>query len=143
MTDLERVWLAAIIDGEGCVHVRNDGYLALIVSNTNEALVRRVLDITGVGAMHRRSPLGNRRARWDWKVAGTKAKLVLCQVLPFLIVKRPHAEFAIRIPYYHNRDARGRNCPLTDEQLRKRQVVVATAHALNARGALTGEFYAR
>jgi hypothetical protein len=105
LTDVEAAWLAAIIDGEGCITYENpnwqgDGkvyvYVRVQVANTCLALLERVEEITNVGRVNTRS---NRAAHhttcYVWTVGGDRAKEILRRVMPYLIVKAEVAEKAV------------------------------------------------
>lgn len=95
----ERIWFAAILDGEGCIgwprrSILHSVYLS--VTNTNKQLIDRVSEVTGTG----RIKLKERKERhhstaWTWACYGKNSLSILRQILPWLIVKREAAEAAL------------------------------------------------
>lgn len=100
----DRVWLAAIIDGEGSISVnrlraseRNDRkrdsfgpYLR--VHNTSEAIVQRCAQITGAGSVKVHDSRG--RPCHVWAVYGNTAREILREVYPHLTAKQHEARLA-------------------------------------------------
>lgn len=99
-------YAAGFFDGEGCVYLhrkprtRGPGWdvrLTAQLSGTD----RRPLDefiVRYGGAVHPAGqPKGNRRQTYQWITASLKARAFLEAVLPYLIIKRKHAELAIAI----------------------------------------------
>lgn len=97
LSDVDTAWLAAIIDGEG--HVRLDTplknyrsyrYVRFVVVNTCLPLLERVREICGCGSIFSRKPSGNpaHKQVHVFQVSGENAKVILSQVLPYLIVKQ-------------------------------------------------------
>lgn len=124
--ETDRVWLAAIIDGEGHIGVhrrpagqrayapyrRADGSEAeyvrkadtftpvLEVTNTSRAIIDRVAAITGEGGSHVKQEAGTngrKQTLYRWSVQGDKAREVLREVYPHLIGKAQQARLVVAL----------------------------------------------
>ena len=155
MTETERAYMAALIDGEGCV--------SMFVNNWNTARAkhgiagRSTLVRLGVGvcdelfmrALVRRWPgaaLHARRSRnpaWStmWYAAwtGERAARVLRQVRPYLRLKRRQADLLIQWVALAHRErrypGRGGGVGYSDVVMRRRDGYIEKMRALNRRGA--------
>lgn len=125
--DVDRVWLAAVIDGEGCIAIhkrpagtpayssfrKNDGTISqymrtkdsfqpkLEISNTSLALIERVIEITGEGnanVKQEAGTFGRKQTIYRWTVTADKARSVLREVYPHLIAKPHEARLAYGCP---------------------------------------------
>lgn len=111
--ELDRVWLSAMIDGEGCFYVHKrpvgqhagDGYLrktdtyspAIEVANTHKAIVDRCLQIAGCGSVicqekDRRQPL------WRWTVRSDEARGLAREIYPYLVGKQQQCRIVCSMP---------------------------------------------
>jgi hypothetical protein len=105
LSELEKAWLAGVIDGEGSIlvsriaprkgHYRRGFYYSakLEIANCNEAFLRKVADLIGKGSV---CLIKEKRLLWRdrWQYTGSSIVLkgILPQVLPYLLVKRRVAE---------------------------------------------------
>lgn len=98
---MEISYFAGLVDGEGCIrlHPSNKGkyrkyYPRLQVSNTYKPLLDMLVSQYG-GAIHgpKRSPIRDCPTKdcWDWRITGDKARQLLNDLLPFLIIKKQKA----------------------------------------------------
>jgi DNA modification methylase len=123
----DRVWLAAIIDGEGCffIHKRKAGSSAyskftkadgsesnyertmdtygvgLEICNTNKAIIDRVAEIVGGGTFTEQSPQQNNRRKqtiYRWRIAPNEAKRIAQEVYPHLVGKQHQARLLFNCP---------------------------------------------
>lgn len=113
MNELDRVWLAAMIDGEGCFYVHRrkagqhagDGYMrktdtysvAFEVANTNLAIIEKCYRITGVGAVScqekdRRQPI------YRWTVRCDEARQISAEIYPYLVAKQQQCRIIWSLP---------------------------------------------
>jgi DNA modification methylase len=125
--EVDRVWLAAIIDGEGCffIHkrkagtsayssfVRADGTEAhysrtadtyevgLEISNTSKALIDRVAEIVPGGTFTTQGPEQNARRRqtiYRWRLAPNETKRLAQELYPHLVAKQHQARLIFSCP---------------------------------------------
>ncbi len=95
-------YAAGIIDGEGCIRVSrhnpqgNRGILEIYVSNTNEWLCYWLQSQFGGNVYTQKSinPLWKRAYRW--RLASNYALEFLRLILPYLQIKKQHAEIVIK-----------------------------------------------
>ena len=109
MSESERAWLAAAIDGEGSLGIymvnkakpQEGRRMSVQVSNTNLAFVRRVRDIVGAGTITARDYLSKlstsqhqgKNTMYQFSLRGhIRGMQVISQILPYLIIKREKAE---------------------------------------------------
>lgn len=109
MTDIELGWLAGIIDGEGCLHIRRerpkvvDGgqrsatYAFVIkVTMCHRETIERIKDLVGVGHINQTTNASGRvHNAWSWVAMSHEAKKVLDQIAPFLFTKQGEARVAL------------------------------------------------
>jgi hypothetical protein len=99
----EAAYLAGIIDGEGSVLVMKRPpstrlSVRVVVVNTDEALMDWLEKIGGNRNWHTTRPTNfsnNPKPIWSWVVNGHNAVAILRQVLPYMIIKKAKAEYAI------------------------------------------------
>jgi DNA modification methylase len=114
----DRVWLAALIDGEGSIYINRqpagtptgrkesgsvrsqDNFcVGIAISNTSLAIVEKCAAIFGKTNIQTYEPKGgNRRRHHQWRVTGNIAKRILQEVYPHLVGKRQEARIAIACP---------------------------------------------
>lgn len=125
--EADRVWLAAIIDGEGCffIHKRKAGTSAhskftradgseasysrtvdtygagLEICNTNRAIIDRIQVIAGAGTTTSQSPAQNNRRKqtiYRWRVGPNEAKRIAQECYPHLVGKQHQARLLFACP---------------------------------------------
>ena len=110
----ERVWLAAMMDGEGCLFIsrsktgattgRDRKYVrtqdafdvGVKVTNTNRAIVEECARIVGYGSV--RVSRTRDRDAWEWASYSHNARAVVREVYPYLIAKRHEARLLLGCP---------------------------------------------
>ncbi len=126
-SERDRVWLAAMIDGEGCffIHKRKAGTpsyskfkradgseanysrtadtfgVSLEICNTQKAIIDRVQEIAGAGTVTTQSPQQNARRKqtiYRWRIAPNEAKRIAQEVYPHLVGKRHQARLIFNCP---------------------------------------------
>ncbi len=101
INEVELAYIAGIFDGEGCISLPERHYpqtestysLVACVSNTNEWLLLYLKSIFG-GSISVRND--RNRPCWNWSLRHKKAGEFLKVIYPFLRIKKPQAEVAIR-----------------------------------------------
>ena len=119
----DRIWLAAIIDGEGCMFIhkrkagtdsgskftRADGTevsyartqdtygSGLEVANTSEAIVERCRELTGIGSICRQDK-DRRQPLYRWNVRSNECRWIVQEVYPHLIGKPHQARLMLGCP---------------------------------------------
>ena len=130
----DRIWLAAMIDAEGCmfIHKRKAGsdtgsrftkadgtemaYLrtqdsygsGMEVANTSLAIVERCMQITGKGSICTQSPEQNGRRKqtlYRWNLRTNECRDVVREVYPFFVAKKQQARILIGCPASGDRAA--------------------------------------
>jgi hypothetical protein len=132
-------WAAGLIDGEGCIRVNKIGggsaVLAIIVSMTNAAAIRRLQAIFG-GAVRGRKARQGCLPQFAWEAFGQNAVLVLRAIAPHLTVKRQQAELGVA--FYERVSAAPRVGPKnrthTTETVRYIERTIARMRALKKDG---------
>jgi hypothetical protein len=114
----DRIWLAAMIDGEGCMFIhkrktgqsngqgyerKHDSYgSGLEVANCHESIVRRCLEITGKGSIcfqDKESRFKNRKQRlYRWNLRSNECRDVVREVYPYLVGKQHEARLLCGCP---------------------------------------------
>ena len=111
--ELDRVWLAAMIDAEGCMFVhkrkagqpngqgydrKSDTYsVGLEISNTSEAIIQRCIEITGRGSVFRHDK-DRRQPLYRWNMRSNECRDVIREVYPYLVGKRQQARIILGCP---------------------------------------------
>ena len=98
-------YAAGIVDGEGCISIGKKSMgtdklprltMILTVVNTNEWLIRWFKMQFG-GNIRNQKPSNQRaKLKWVWRVESRKASEIIKLLLPYLQIKRPQAELAIK-----------------------------------------------
>jgi DNA modification methylase len=125
--EADRIWLAAMIDGEGCFFIhkrkagtpsyskftRTDGSevnyertadtygVGLEICNTNKAIIDRIAAIVGGGTFTEQNPQQNNRRKqtiYRWRVAPNEAKRIAQEIYPHLIAKQHQARLLFACP---------------------------------------------
>jgi hypothetical protein len=108
LSETERAWLACAIDSEGCIFINihywqsrhSRGFVLqphINVCNTNKEFIRKICNITGIDnvATQLRRKKGYKKV-YRWETYTLQEVLSICeQVLPYLVIKREHAEKVI------------------------------------------------
>lgn len=103
----ESAYLAGIIDGEGTISIifhKQKGYpsygVVLRVYNTNKELLEWIKEKNGYGNIRRQISIKNwTKSSWrqvySWQIYPKNIRVLLPQILPYLIIKRKQAELTI------------------------------------------------
>lgn len=109
----DRVWLAAMLDAEGCMFIQkrkagqnngqgyqrqNDNFgSGLEISNTHEAIIRRCMEIAGIGSICTQSE-GRRQMLFRWNVRTIECRELIRELYPHLVAKQQQARIAYGCP---------------------------------------------
>lgn len=116
--EADRIWLAAMIDGEGCMFIhkrkagqnngqgyerKHDTYGAgLEVANTHESIIKRCQEITGQGSIcfqDKESQLKNRNQRlFRWNMRSNECRDIIREIYPYLVGKKHEARLLLGCP---------------------------------------------
>ena len=143
-----KFWLAGIVDGEGTISAfwekprgyhKETRYLSvyLAVSNTDNRIIQRCKEITGVGCITYCTPKNPKHKKWSsWRVRGHTACKVIRELMPHLISKSEQAAAALewegikKFVGYHKKGT----CAVTPEAVAERMSIYSRLRALNKRG---------
>lgn len=141
----DAMWLAGVIDTEGCITVRHatkgegnaPSYsIAVQVQMMDPQVVDRAYEITGVG--HRSQQKGGIEC---WQVVGQQARYVLLHIWPHLLIKQRQALAGIELQRHTEESTRrGQYARVTAEQLEYRAMIREYVSGLNARGDQRGVY---
>lgn len=121
--EIDRVWLAAMVDGEGCMFIHRrkagtdsgarytkadgtevsyartaDTYGAgLEVANTSLAIIEKCIAITGVGSVVRQEK-DRRQPLYRWNVRSNECRWIVQEVYPYLVAKQHQARLLLGGP---------------------------------------------
>ena len=114
-TDL--AYIAGIVDGEGYIGITADGKkfkhgrqnlrLRVTVTNTNEWLCQYLRFAMGGGVIILKQTSPKQRTCWQWQISYWRAADFLRLILPYLHLKKPQAELAIKFQDAKGRSTRG------------------------------------
>ncbi|TET41486.1 MAG: hypothetical protein E3J60_04460 [Dehalococcoidia bacterium] len=109
ITKEDRIWLAAIVDGEGTIGIMKskrenwvDSFAPYVrVCNSTKAIVDKCVEITGLGAVriHKDKVAKERGYRqiYEWQPSDRSAAYIIGQIYDYLIGKKEQAKIAIAL----------------------------------------------
>lgn len=115
LTEVEKAYIAGFFDGEGTITLRKARRKTdpsrysispfLIVGNTHEGVINWLRETTGIGIVYGGTkPFKDYWARtWRWQVISNQARVLLVDLLPYLIIKKEEAEIVINFPKMEKR----------------------------------------
>jgi len=121
ISEINKAWLAALIDGEGTIGIANkdtEYQPYLYVGNTNKALIDKVIEITGLDN-NTTSKKCNNKTMWMFRTSSIKAINIIKQIYPYLIAKKEQAKVAIKLQESSIRGGAGHGQPKRIEERRK------------------------
>lgn len=146
MNDIQKGYMAGIIDGEGCVYVnrrkahgrrKTPGYsVKVVVSITNCDIVewfKKHAKLTSANYVIRK---GNRKNIWLCTWNNSKAEELLDQLVPHLIIKRKQAKLGLELLHHLRTTPIKRGVCITDDVLEYRENIKQQISKLNFRGKL-------
>lgn len=137
----DRAYLAAFMDGEGCINVQSHTnrsgytqyYLSVAAYNTCPDVIDWIHDRFG-GRVSRSEPYGRaRHPLFTWRATSGEACAILKMVLPYLIIKKERASIAVELHEHIQSKHPGRGHPLTDEDMEWREAQKQRIADLNQR----------
>lgn len=134
----ECAYLAGLLDGEGCFTFNGSTVKAPLVQV--EMTHKPVMDFLGdrldatVTSITRRDSRPQHATSYKVALHGSKAQALCRQLMPYLRVKRPHAELIVAYPYLPIRGGRGKHVP--SHMAETRRVLVERMRHLNQKGPL-------
>ena len=103
-------YVAGIVDGEGTFRivkaydkrrVQEHVYLAplLMVTNTDKKLMDFLQNLLKLGRVHTSKPkMEHHKIKYVYNIASVEGcKVIIPQILPYLVIKKPHAEVVMRL----------------------------------------------
>lgn len=141
MKKVDLAYIAGLFDGEGCITYTRKGKagmgLLVTLGQTEEYLIRW-LQIAYSGSVYIRKPpvlFPNAKMLYVWRLFGRQASNFLKDIVPYLKVKKPQAELALRFQgYLDSGHWGGKGHPLTEEQKAIRETYSIMISNLNKRG---------
>lgn len=154
--EVDRAWMAALVDGEGCISIRRydshsngldhdrcqDGFVPFIsIGNNDRELLDRCVEITGYGKVNvkdrpdiDRRGIKSRRTYYGWRLDGNKAMDVIRDIYPYLVAKRRQAILTHTLDLSNKRgkELRG-NGRLPESEQQKRELLKTLINACNQR----------
>lgn len=142
---IDRAWLAALIDGEGCItalecksgHGSGNSYPPILqVRMCDPEPIIRCCEITGYG---KESPKqeppsqGGQRGSYQWCIHGRKAADILAEIYPYLLVKRKQAVVAYNLQTVRDSYEPKRGAKIPEDALAKQLLCREILQKLNAR----------
>lgn len=103
----EIAYIAGIIDGEGSIYARNERktiYPTIAVHMTDKSVImwlQEHIKAQSVWALNRKNHPRYKtslKTQYLFRICGKRAKLLCKYLLPYLIVKRKHAEIVLKWP---------------------------------------------
>lgn len=143
VSDTELAYTAGIIDGEGNIGIypntTKNGYpvfrLRVRVNNTNEWIIHWLQEkyAGSIGITSRKENSYRWKDAWWWTVSCRKAGEFLEAIFPYLIIKKPQAELAIKFQHQMSSN-RGKNTPYSKEDIALIEAQKILVNEMNKRG---------
>ena len=134
LTEVEKAYLAGIVDGEGTVtltrhHKNRTPSPQVSVSNNDLELLEYIRDITNCGQIRaKKKSKPHHHQSWHWQVNSVSDILrILEQLYPFLRVKKLQAGLILK----HYKEVTPRNGRYSLELLERKRRLVETVQGLN------------
>lgn len=137
ISPVDSAWLAALIDGEGCIrgsaikkedHADNF-HISITVVMKDKQACEKAYRVAGCGVFKYLES----RNMWSWVVRDREAENVLKYVYPYLVIKSRQASLAVELC----RDLRERGCrygnPATPEAVKYRRDLIEACSSCNQR----------
>jgi hypothetical protein len=94
------IYLAGMIDGEGCITIMSRGQdqapvAAVIVVNTDTRLMAWLKSTFGGNVRRQAKAVGKHKQAWQWRILARQAETVLVEIRPFLKLKGDQTDVAL------------------------------------------------
>ncbi len=139
----DRAWLAALIDGEGCITTTiakpttgvNESYAVVVaIRMSQRECLDRVVEITGMSKLQDEAHYpSNASGVWSWKIAGENSATVLAEIYPFLRIKRRQAVAAWNLQRLKDGITTKRGQPIPEDNMERRRALHHIIRGLNQR----------
>lgn len=149
MTEVEKAYIAGIIDGEGCIHITKKpaskittGHwsyqVGIYIGNTDKRMLEFVHRLCGGGLKAHKTPEGCKQC-YELYFTGDRVQELLKDILPYLITKKEQAKNVLALPNYRRRvwrrDENGKAIRgRTEEEEREQEGIWARNKYLNRTG---------
>lgn len=148
MKEVEKAYIAGIIDGEGCISIqrRRGGHCfdeskrwsyqsQVYIGNTDKRMLEFIYRLCG-GSIRTRQKLEGCKQTYTLSFTGNEAKKLLGSILPFLVVKKEQAENVLALRNYRHRGwGWGKVAGRTEKEELEQETLYSLNKALNRRGA--------
>ena len=148
LSNVERAYIAGIIDGEGSLYCRKVKSPAnkirpffyrteLLVGNTNLALLEKIKEVVGDGRIYKINRTHEKPTWspiWHYKLHTQKLSQFLLQIKDFLIAKRTQAEILVRVSEINEEHRSGRRKFITSASEAELEELYDKLRMLNKRG---------
>jgi len=136
-SEKDLIYFAGFFDGEGCFNIRvhhpkhdktRSHYMCRIcVTNTDKRIMDWMMEKIG-GNFHQRTRATHYKPVFHWSYSGPPMTEFIKAILPFLLLKKEHAETMIK---FRNTFTKGNRTPLTEEEITIRSECIEKLHFLN------------
>lgn len=101
-------YMAGLIDGEGYIGIKKDlikgraknpaYYERMSIANLNKPMIDMFFNLFSCGniQLHKPSKI-SKRGYWSWEITNRKATVVIQQLYPYLMVKKPEADLVLKL----------------------------------------------
>ena len=94
LSEVDRGYVAGILDGEGCIYLHPKRGYQIIITNTDKKSLKKTLDVTGIGYMY----FATCNNIYKLQISRKSDVLQLLTILaPILIIKQKKARAAIKL----------------------------------------------
>ncbi len=143
--ETDRAWLAALVDGEGCItaletkspHGSGSSYPPILqVRMCDTECIEHAASITGYGRLSDpQSPPSSatQRSSYQWRLDGRKAADIIAEIFPFLRIKRKQAIVAWNLQAVRDSYETKRGVKMPDAAREKQQLCRELIQKLNQR----------
>lgn len=153
--EVDRAWLAAMLDSDGCLGIRvqkamldrcaNETFIPyLTISQTDTAALEHCARITGMGSVRVKSRptedsrgIRSTRVFYTWRLDGQQASRVIRDVYPYLLIKKAQAQVVYAMNDSLKWGRPSRSLPVPPDVMRRRRELYTLVKALNQRQSVT------